>query len=39
MRFWITFLVVVPVLLAELDRIHTHGAITRSVFCLLNQWL
>jgi len=39
MRFWIVFLIVTPVVLAELDRIYTHGAITRSVFYLLNQWL
>jgi hypothetical protein len=28
-----------PVVLTALDREYMHGAITRSVFCLLNQWL
>jgi hypothetical protein len=39
MRFWITFLVVVPVITIELDRAYMHGSIARKVFYLLNQWL
>jgi hypothetical protein len=39
MRFWITFLIVTPIIMSELDREYTHGAITRSVFSLLNQFL
>ena len=39
MRFWITFLIVTPIIVSELDREYAHGVITRSVFHLLNQLL